>query len=104
MQMHITYDLQQNETGGQAKPLVIRGAKRVPLPPGGGELVGWKVGEFDSGTNTGKKVYGVRVRYRLAGQGETTQLIAEVPSHAQNVQVHLGSVPKEYEAALGSVV
>ena len=88
--MYVTYDLQQNAP--DQKSVVIRGAKEVHLS---GPVRRWEIGEFE--TQSGKKVYSVQIDY-----GSQERRVIELPSHAQNVQIHVGTIPKEYETALKS--
>lgn len=90
--MFVTYDLPQlNST---ERSLVIRGAKHVKLA---GQLLRWEVGEFDAGA--GAKSSGVRIEYVDPVTGPAVEIV-EVPGHAINIDVHVGSLPEEYEEAL----
>lgn len=95
--MIVTYDLRQDASA--KNPVLIHGAKRVSTVS---EVLDWEVGEFD--LPSGKKVYGVSIRYRTSPDGEISKEVVEVPAHAQNVKVRTGEVPEEYRKALKSAV
>jgi hypothetical protein len=97
--MYITYELLQ--TGGspdKSNALLARGAKGFSIP---GSLVEWRVGEFEIGT-TGKKVYAARITF-VDVAGSTHEKLVEVPANAQNVNLHSGEPPPEYQNSLENV-
>jgi len=121
-EMYVAYDLPQ-KTRGETQALYPK-VKRVYIA---GSVKGWQVGTFAK--RTGKTVHGVKIEYeqsranyhrkgytatRGSAQYEiapaqvrgTTSIfskIVEVPENAQHVQLHTGSLPAKYEAALQDV-
>jgi hypothetical protein len=89
----VTYDV--DETGGGPNPLIYRVAEEVSIR---GFLTSWEIGDFKvRGT---EEVYGVLLKYRSAEDGYEMEEIVDTSPYAQNVQVFVGSLPKEYQGAL----
>jgi hypothetical protein len=74
------------------EPVIVQGAKEFDVR---GKVIEHQVGEYE--LPSGKLVYGVRVK-----TAEGNVEIFEIPSNAENVQIHLGPVPEEYHHAVRS--
>jgi hypothetical protein len=121
-QMYVTYDLPQ-KTRGESHALYPK-VKRVYIA---GNIKDWQVGTFAK--RTGKTVHGVKIEYEqsrasyqrkgyTAARGGTQyeitpaqvrgttsifSKIVEVPEKAQHVELHIGTLPAKYGAALQDV-
>lgn len=94
--MYVTYDLRQSAASPNKEEL-LRGAKDVKLP---GEVVNWKVGEFE--LPSGRLGVGIRISYVDPMLGPAEHVV-EIPPNAENVRLHLAKIPAEYRSALKSV-
>ena len=120
-EMYITYDLEQRTRGGHA---IYPKVKRVYIA---GDVDDWQVGDF--ARKTGREVHGVKVNYHqsrdgyhregyTARRGSTTyqvppadikptmqrfSQVVEVPQKAENMQFHVGTLPKRYQEAVQDV-
>ena len=121
-EMYVTYDLPQ-QTRGEGQALYPK-VQRVYIA---GDVVDWQPGTFEK--RTGKKVHGVKVDYHqsrggyhregyTARRGSTTyhvpptdvkptmqrfSQVVEVPQKAENIQFHVGTLPKRYQEAVQDV-
>jgi hypothetical protein len=103
----VTYDLEES---GRIEPHeTYRGAHELPVEAE--TVLKWEVGEFKRAW--GRDVYGVRIVFRptrnaflrlipLSSGKEISEEVVEIPANAQNVNVHVGQVPREYRNGLSS--
>lgn len=91
--VYVTYDLPQ----GTESASVARGAKRISVE---GRVVRSQVGEFKMAS--GQKVPGVRLSIVNDEEENLEKHLVEIPANAQNVQVHLDTIPDRYRSALDS--
>jgi hypothetical protein len=94
--VYVTYDLPQ-ESQGEPRNRGVYGAKSLEIR---GEVIRHEVGQFELGS--GQSAMGVRLTYALEDEEDLERQVIEVPPHAQNVQVHVDSLPEQYRSALGS--
>jgi hypothetical protein len=94
-QAFVLYDVEQIDPKAGLRTGLIARAKRVSV---NGEILGWRVGEFQ--TDLGKSIYGIRIRYLDSLLMIRGSQYIEVPNNAQNVRLVMGDLPERYEEAL----